>query len=109
MEQSFRGQAAIVTGAGSPEGIGFVIARALLSAGAEVAITSTTERIHQRARELDPTGKNILAIIADLTLEEDARRVVDVVFERYGRIDVLVNNAGMAQTGASLASSMCPR
>jgi len=66
---------------------------ALLSAGAQVTITSTTERIHQRARELDPTGKDVLAIVADLTAEEDSRRIVDVVFERYGRIDVLVNNA----------------
>ena len=102
MEQVFRGQAAIVTGAGSPEGIGFAIARALLSAGAEVAITSTTERIHQRARELDPSGRDVLAIVGDLTVEEDSRRIVDVVFERYGRIDVLINNAGMAQTGAAL-------
>jgi 3-oxoacyl-[acyl-carrier protein] reductase len=102
MEQSFRGQAAIVTGAGSSAGIGFAIARALLSAGAQIAITSTTERIQQRARELDATGKNVLAVIGDLTVEEDSRRIVDVVFERYGRIDVLVNNAGMAQTGTSL-------
>ena len=102
MEQVFRGQAAIVTGAGSPAGIGFAIARALLSAGAQVAITSTTNRIQERALELDPTGKNVLAIVADLTVEQDSRRIVDVVFERYGRIDVLVNNAGMAQTGASL-------
>ena len=102
MEQAFRGQAAIVTGAGSPAGIGFAIARALLSEGAQIAITSTTERIHQRARELDPTGKDVLAIVADLTAEEDSRRIVDAVFERYGRIDVLINNAGMAQTGASL-------
>ena len=102
MEQVFRGQAAIVTGAGSPEGIGFAIARALLGAGAQVAITSTTERIHQRARELDPSGRDVLAIVGDLTVEQDSRRIVDVVFERYGRIDVLVNNAGMAQTGASL-------
>ncbi len=102
MEQVFRGQVAIVTGAGSPAGIGFAIARGLLSAGVQIAITSTTERIHQRARELDASGKNVLAIVADLTVEEDSRRIVDVVFERYSRIDVLVNNAGMAQTGTSL-------
>ncbi len=102
MEQVFRGQVAIVTGAGSPAGIGFAIARGLLSAGVQIAITSTTERIHQRARELDASGKNVLAIVADLTVEEDSRRLVDVVFERNSRIDVLVNNAGMAQTGTSL-------
>ena len=102
MEQAFRGQAAIVTGAGSPAGIGFAIARALLSAGAQIMITSTTERIHQRARELDASGKKVLAIVADLVVEQDSRRIVDAVFERYGRIDVLVNNAGMAQTGTAL-------
>jgi 3-oxoacyl-[acyl-carrier protein] reductase len=102
MEQIFEGQTAIVTGAGSPAGIGFAVARALRASGASVTITSTTERIHERARELDPTGKNVVAIIADLTSENDARRIVDSVVQRSGRIDVLVNNAGMAQTGQSL-------
>jgi 3-oxoacyl-[acyl-carrier protein] reductase len=102
MEQAFRGQTAIVTGAGSAEGIGFAVARALWSAGAQVAITSTTERIHQRARELDEIGKNVLAIPADLTAEDEAGRIVRLVLECYGRIDVLVNNAGMAQTGHPL-------
>jgi 3-oxoacyl-[acyl-carrier protein] reductase len=106
MEQAFRGQAAIVTGAGSPVGIGFAVARALWSAGAQIAITSTTERIHQRARELDQTAKNVLAVPADLTDEEEARRIVRLVLERYGRIDVLVNNAGMAQTGRPLEGKL---
>jgi len=102
MNQGLRGQAAIVTGAGSAAGIGFAVARALLAAGARVAVTSTTDRIHQRARELDASGKDVFAIVADLTIEEDSRRIVDLVFERYGQIDVLVNNAGMAQSGAAL-------
>ena len=102
MEQILEGQTAIVTGAGSSAGIGFAVARALLASGASVTITSTTERIHERARELDPTGKNVVAIIADLTSENDARRIVDSVVHRSGRIDALVNNAGMAQTGQSL-------
>jgi 3-oxoacyl-[acyl-carrier protein] reductase len=102
MEQPFQGQTAIVTGAGSPAGIGFAIARELLCAGAQVAITSTTERISERARDLDASGKNVLAIVADLTVEDEARRIVDMVMQRYGQINVLVNNAGMAQTGSSL-------
>jgi 3-oxoacyl-[acyl-carrier protein] reductase len=99
VQQLFEGQTAIVTGAGSSAGIGFAVARALLALGARVAITSTTERIHERALELDASGKNIIAIVADLTREEDVRRLVDTVIKRNGRIDVLVNNAGMAQTG----------
>jgi len=102
MSRSLQGQTAIVTGAGSPAGIGFAIARALFDAGAHLAITSTTERIHDRARELDPAGKNVLALVADLTEEAAASRIIDAVLARSGRIDVLVNNAGMAQTGHNL-------
>jgi len=93
---------AIVTGAGSAAGIGFAVARGLLQSGAQVAITSTTERIYERARELDASGKNVLAIVADLTEEAAAGRIVNMVMERSRRIDVLVNNAGMAQTGRPL-------
>ena len=102
MEQVLQGQTAIVTGAGSSAGIGFAIARTLLAAGAELAITATTERIYERARELDATGKNVVAIVADLTEEDRAQHIVDTVMQRSGRIDVLVNNAGMAQTGRPL-------
>jgi 3-oxoacyl-[acyl-carrier protein] reductase len=102
MEQVLHGQTAIVTGAGSPAGIGFAIARTLLAAGAQLAITATTNRIYERARELDATGKNVVAIVADLTEEGRAQHIVDTVMQRSGRIDVLVNNAGMAQTGRPL-------
>jgi 3-oxoacyl-[acyl-carrier protein] reductase len=93
------GQTAIVTGAGSAEGIGFAIARRLHAMGAHVAITSTTERIQERARELDATGKRVIAFVADLTREAAAQKLVAAVLQRTGRIDILVNNAGMTQTG----------
>jgi 3-oxoacyl-[acyl-carrier protein] reductase len=97
-----REQVAIVTGAGSAEGIGFAIARRLYAAGFRVAITSTTDRIHDRARELDPSGKMISAFVADLTDEAASLDLVDSVLRQSGRIDVLVNNAGLAQTGKPL-------
>lgn len=98
------GQTAIVTGAGSVEGIGFSIARRLHEAGAHVAITSTTERIQERARELDPDGKRVIALVVDLTQETAVKKLVDAVLQRTGRIDILVNNAGMTQTGQALES-----
>jgi 3-oxoacyl-[acyl-carrier protein] reductase len=92
-------QTAVITGAGSAEGIGFAVARRLHAAGVRVIITSTTDRIRARARELDAAGEGVLSFIADLTVETDVQRFVDSVLSRAGRIDILVNNAGMTQTG----------
>jgi 3-oxoacyl-[acyl-carrier protein] reductase len=84
---------ALVTGAGAPGGIGFAIARALKESGATVFITSTTERINDRARELGVTG-----LIADLTIPEDCHRII----KEIGELDVLVNNAGMTSINSPL-------
>jgi 3-oxoacyl-[acyl-carrier protein] reductase len=99
MTPTLRGQTAMITGAGSAEGIGFAVARRLHTEGVRVVITSTTDRIHARARELDAGGEAVLSFIADLTVETEVQRFVDSVLSRAGRIDILVNNAGMAQTG----------
>ncbi len=99
MSVSLNKQVALVTGAGSAEGIGFAIARKLHDSGAQVAITSTTDRIHTRARELDGSGEHVLSFVADLTVETEVRRLVESILSRCGRIDILVNNAGMAQSG----------
>ena len=95
-------QTALVTGAGSAQGIGFAVARRLRAAGVRVVITSTTDRVHARARELDAGGDGVLSFIADLTVETEVQRLVDSVLSRTGRIDILVNNAGMAQTGRTM-------
>ena len=94
---NFDGRVALVTGAGSADGIGFAIANALAKAGARVAITSTTKRIHERLREL--AGDGHAAFVADLTVEDQVAALVEGVNKKLGRIDVLVNNAGMIQTG----------
>lgn len=84
---------------GSAQGIGFAVAGRLRTAGVRVVITSTTDRIHTRARELGADGDEALSFVADLTIETEVQRLVDSVLSRVGRIDILVNNAGMAQTG----------
>ncbi|MBK8160672.1 MAG: SDR family oxidoreductase [Rhodospirillaceae bacterium] len=92
------GQVALVTGAGSPDGIGFAIAQALAAAGARVAITSTTNRIKSRLKDMGGADQH-LALIADLTDAEAVAQLVKGVNTGLGRIDILVNNAGMIQTG----------
>jgi 3-oxoacyl-[acyl-carrier protein] reductase len=87
---------ALVTGAGSELGIGFACARALAQAGMEVALAATTERIHERARELGATGH-----VADLTDPAQAERLA----AEAGAVDVLVCNAGMAQSGRALVDA----
>ncbi len=97
--RGFQGRVALVTGAGSPSGIGFACARAIGREGAAVAVTSTTERIFERAAELEAEGIQAAGFVADLTDPAAAEALVGAVLERFGRLDILVNNAGMFQTG----------
>lgn len=98
---TFSGRVALITGCGSAGGVGYATARALAARGAAVAITSTTARIHDRAAELASTSAVVLATIADLTIEHEVAALVDRVLERFGQINILVNNAGIAPTGAA--------
>jgi len=93
------GRVALVTGAGSDNGIGFACAKALAAAGARVAITSTTTRIRDRCDELPGESDDRLAVIADLTKAADVKRLIAETKRAFRRIDILVNNAGLAQTG----------
>jgi|SRR5208283_505703 len=95
----FKGQVAIVTGAGSASGIGFAIARRLLEDEAFVVISATSERIHDRAKELDGSAAQVVSFVADLTDEQQVEEFVNTVKKRTNRIDILVNNAGMAKSG----------
>jgi 3-oxoacyl-[acyl-carrier protein] reductase len=88
------GRVALVTGAGAPGGIGFAIAKALAEAGARVAVTATSERIHDRAAEL-----SALSHIADLTDPDQVAGLFQTVEAQLGPVEILVNNAGMVQTG----------
>lgn len=96
---SLDGTTALVTGAGSPGGIGFATARLLVELGCAVAVCATGARIDERARALRSLGGPVSAHVGDLTDADGARRVVEEALSAHGRIDLLVNNAGMAQEG----------
>ncbi len=93
------GKVALVTGAGSPTGIGYATAHVLGREGATLAIGSTTDRIHERAEELRAAGFVAEGFPADLTHRDAVEEMVSRVRERFGRIDILVNNAGMVAVG----------
>jgi 3-oxoacyl-[acyl-carrier protein] reductase len=98
MSAKLKEKVALVTGTGSADGIGFATARLLLEQGANVAITSTTDRIHARAAELG--GDRVFASVYDLRSFANAAKLVGQITGRLGKIDILVNNAGMVQSGS---------
>lgn len=92
------GRVAIVTGAGSPDGIGFATARMLGRLGAAVVLGATSERVGDRVDELRAEGIDASGDRGDLTTEEAAAALVSSARVRHGRLDVVVNNAGMIST-----------
>jgi NAD(P)-dependent dehydrogenase (short-subunit alcohol dehydrogenase family) len=95
---SLSGLVVLVTGASS--GLGEQLARSLVARGAcPVLAARRVERLHALQGEL---GGDVHVVACDVTREEDRRRVIDAVIERHGRIDGLVNNAGMGAAGPAL-------
>ena len=95
------GRVALVTGAGSPDGIGIATAGLLAELGAAVMISATTARIQDRVSELRTAGFDAAGIVADLTDAEAASRLVSAALDRWGRLDIVVNNAGMISAAVS--------
>ena len=92
------GRVAAVTGAGSPDGIGFATARLLGRLGASVVLGATSERVEERAATLRAEGIDASGSWGDLTTERAAADLVSTAQAQHGRLDILVNNAGMIST-----------
>ncbi|MEU7322210.1 SDR family oxidoreductase [Streptomyces griseoviridis] len=89
---SLRGKRALVTG--GTRGIGMMIARGLLQAGARVVISSRDAKACARAREQLSAFGEVRAVPADLSRHDECRRLSDLVTAGSERLDILVNNAG---------------
>jgi len=95
----FQNRVALITGAGSETGIGFATARILAKGGAGVAITSTTDRIYERAKAMETEVTAVKGYTADLMDRDQVKKLVNTIIRDFGPIDILVNNAGMVQMG----------
>lgn len=101
---SLDGRVALVTG--GSRGIGRACALALAEAGARVAVTSRKlEACQAVAAEIEAAGGESLAVAGNAGVSDDVERIVGAVMERFGQLDVLVNNAGTNPQFATLVDT----
>lgn len=106
MTELLKGKVAVITGAS--RGIGRATALTLGQAGAGIVATARTEpELTELVERVQRFGGEALAVIADLTQDEDVERLKTAALERFGRVDILVNNAGVGKYGplGSLSSA----
>lgn len=97
-EYDLRGKTALITG--GSRGLGLVLARELAREGARVAICARDrEELERAVKDLRERGATAFAVPCDVTDRHQVREMVEVVTERFGSIDLLVNNAGIIQVG----------
>ena len=96
------GKVALITGAS--QGLGRALALAYAKEGARVVINARSEEsIRPVAGEVEASGAEVLALAADVSKSADVERLVDAAVERFDRIDVLVNNAGVLGPRVAIA------
>lgn len=96
------GKVVVVTGAS--QGLGRALALAYAREGASLVVNSRSEdSVRPVAEEVEKLGADVLAVAADVSDAEDVERLVDAAVERFGKIDVLVNNAGLLGPRVAIA------
>lgn len=94
MNGKLSGQVALITGASA--GIGHAIARAFLAEGADIAVVARRgERLEALAAQARQAGRRSVTIVGDVREEETAIRAVETTVRELGRLDILVNDAGI--------------
>src|SRR3954452_19385214 len=88
----FKGKVVVVTGA--KQGIGRTVAVNLAKEGGQVALVDRSEVVNEAQEEIAAAGADAVAVLADLEQYADACRVMAEAKERFGRIDILINNVG---------------
>ena len=93
-----RGKVVLVTG--GSRGLGLVLARQLAAKGARLAICARTpEQLGEAHVELEELGAEVISMTVDVTDERQVKAMIIDILEHYGRLDVVINNAGIVQVG----------
>ena len=106
--KNYKGKTALITGAS--RGVGFALARQLAERGASVVITARgKKRLDQSLAELKNSGANAVAVTGDVGKYSDAQKMVAAAVDNFGRLDIVVNNAGVSMRGnfAELTPEVC--
>ena len=100
-----KGKVALITGAS--QGIGLAIARGLAQEGSHVAISARNEiKLKEAAKELEKYGVQVLAVVCNVRDDKQVNALLAAVQKKFGRLDLLVNNAGVAH--ANLTADKLP-
>ena len=94
---AFAGRVVVITG--GSRGLGFLMAGLLRKQGARVVLLARNREELTRAKERLGGGANVLTIVCDVGARANVRQAVDIVMQHFGRVDVLINNAGVIQVG----------
>src|SRR5438132_2817399 len=94
MTNKIKGKIVVITGASS--GLGEAAARLLSAQGASVVLGARrSHRLKSLADELNRSGGNAVAVVTDVTHRNQLKKLVDTAVQKFGRIDVMINNAGI--------------
>ena len=104
MHRELRGRRILITGAST--GIGHSLAEQAAAHGARLILAArSADKLEELARALTARGAEVLAVPTDVTVEEDRQRLIQAVVDRFGGLDVLINNAGVSSFGHFAESS----
>lgn len=108
--KTFDGKTALITG--GSRGVGYATAKQLVSEGAKVVITARTKkRLEESRQKLIDLGGDVVSVVGDVGDRNDAEKMVQTTIDHFGRLDILINNAGISMRGkfTDLSVDVCER